>query len=127
MCLTDAFFTDGPQYDLPTLAEFGREPLPFGFDWYKAHIAQCLEDEFGRGTVQIGKKAVHIHKNAEEKIQADVLPAFTYELYGARSGPALTAASPSSPATAGGLRTFRNSTMRTDAPRTIGPAGGTSA
>jgi len=87
VCLTDAFFSDGPAYDRPNMAELGREPLPFTFDQYKAHVAWCIEEEFGRGAVRSGKRAIHVNKDALEKIQIDVVPAFTYQLYGARSGP----------------------------------------
>jgi hypothetical protein len=87
VCLTDAYFSDGPSYDLPTMTELGREPLPFTFDQYRAHIAWCLEEEFGRSVVRIGKKAIHINKDALERIQVDVVPAYTYQLYSARTNP----------------------------------------
>ena len=87
VCLTDAFFMDGPQSDFPTLGELGREPLPFRFDQYKAHIAWCLQQEFGARAITIGKKAIQVHKDDNEKIHADVVPAFTFQLYGPRSGP----------------------------------------
>ena len=87
VCLTDAFFMDGPQSDLPTMSELGRELVPFQFDQYKAHMASCLQQEFGARAITIGKKAIHVHKNDNEKIHADVVPAFTFQLYGPRSGP----------------------------------------
>src|SRR6266571_3025658 len=58
-----------------------RVPLEFTFEDYKAHIAWCLEQEFGHGAVRAGKKAVHVNKDAFEKIQVDVVPAFTYQLF----------------------------------------------
>jgi hypothetical protein len=87
VCLTDAFYTDGPSYDLPTMQELGYEPLPFTFEQYKMHLTWCLEEEFGRGAVRAGKKAIHVNKDTLEKIQVDVVPAFVYQLYGARSEP----------------------------------------
>lgn len=86
VCLTDAFFTDGPRYDFPGLKELGREPVPFRFDQYKSHIAWCLEQEFGRNAVRMGEKAIHIHKDDQDKIHADVVPAFTFQIYGPRLG-----------------------------------------
>jgi len=87
VCLTDAFFMDGPQTDFPTISELGREPVPFRFDQYKEHVAWCLRQEFGAPAITIGKKAIHIHKNDNEKIHADVVTAFTFQLYGPRSVP----------------------------------------
>ena len=86
VCLADAFFVDGPQNDFPSMAELRREPVPFQFDQYKSHIAWCLEQEFGRGTVRIGKKAISIHKDDHEKIDADIVPAYTFQIFGPRVG-----------------------------------------
>jgi len=87
MCLTDAFFTEGPQNDYPSMTELGREPLPFTFDQYKSHIAWCLQQEFGAGAVTIGKKAIHLNKNDNDKIKADVVPAYVFQKFGARIAP----------------------------------------
>jgi hypothetical protein len=86
VCLTDAFFVDGPQYDFPGMLELGRERVPFQFHEYKSHIAWCLEQEFGRNTVKIGKKAIHIHKDDKDKIHADVVPTYTFQIFGPRLG-----------------------------------------
>jgi hypothetical protein len=86
VCLTDVFFVDGPANDIPTHAELGREPITFSFDDYKAHLAWCLTQEFGSGAVKVGKKAIEIHKGDSDKINADVVPAFTFQLYGPRQG-----------------------------------------
>ena len=86
VCLADAFFVDGPQNDFPSMAELRREPVPFQFDQYKSHIAWCLEEEFGREAVRTGKKAIHIHKDNHEKIHADVVPAYTFQIFGPRIG-----------------------------------------
>jgi hypothetical protein len=86
VCLTDAFFVDGSQYDFPDMAELRREPVPFQFHQYKSHIAWCLEQEFGRNAVTVGKKAIHIHKDDQSKIHADIVPAYTFQIFGPRSG-----------------------------------------
>jgi hypothetical protein len=54
VCLTDAYFVEGPPGDSPTLVELGREPVPFAFDQYRAHIAWCLQQEFGTAAVTMG-------------------------------------------------------------------------
>src|SRR5262249_8680165 len=94
VCLNDAIFFEGPSYDTPTLGELNYEPVPFSFNDYKLHIAACLEKEFGRSAVTIGKKAIHLHKENEEKIHADVVPAFTFQLFGPRQGLALSRGTP---------------------------------
>ena len=84
VCLTDAFFVDGPVYDWPTMAELQHEPLPFTFAAFREHLAGCLREEFGADAVAVGKKAIHINKSYNERIQADVVPAFTFQHYGVR-------------------------------------------
>jgi hypothetical protein len=74
VCLTDAFFADGPPGEVPTLAELGRVTLTFTFDQYRAHIAWCLGQEFGSGAVTLGNKAIHLHKDDSERIHADIVP-----------------------------------------------------
>ena len=88
VCLEDAFFVDGPSNDFPGLAELGREPVPFTFDWYRRHIAWCLAEEFGQSAVTIGTKAIHLHKNDYDRVNADVVPAFTLQRFGSRMAPA---------------------------------------
>ena len=63
VCLTDAFFVEGPSWDSPTMAELGHEPLPFTFDQYRAHIAWCLQQEFGVAAVTMGSKAIHLPRS----------------------------------------------------------------
>ena len=87
VCLNDAFFTDGPSNDFPTLSELGREPLPFTFETYRQHIAWCLAEEFGYSAVTIGTKAIHLHKNDNERINADVVPTYTFQQFGPRVPP----------------------------------------
>ena len=82
VCLTDAFFCDGPPQDMPTMAELGREPIPFTFADYRAHLAWCLTEEFGASAVTVGSKAIHLHKTYADKIQADIVPAFVFQQYG---------------------------------------------
>ncbi|MEA2919065.1 MAG: hypothetical protein QOJ15_11146 [Bradyrhizobium sp.] len=84
VCLDDAYFVDGPTNDVPSLAELNREPVPFTFDWYRRHIAWCLAQEFGHSAVTPGTKAIHLHKNDDERINADVVPAFTFQHFGPR-------------------------------------------
>lgn len=84
VCLTDAYFTDGPPTDQPTLVELGLEPLPFTFEDFKNHIAACVRDEYGYSSLNIGKKALQVHKDDCDRVSVDVVPAFTYRLYGAR-------------------------------------------
>jgi hypothetical protein len=87
VCLTDAFFTDGPPGDVPTLTELAREPVPFTFEQYRAHIAWCLQQEFGATAVSLGSKAIHLHQNDAERINADIVPAYRFERYGPRLAP----------------------------------------
>lgn len=82
MCLTDAFFCDGPPQQTPTMAELGREPTPFTFSDYRAHLAWCLTEEFGASAVTVGTKAIHLHKTYTDKIQADIVPTFVFQQYG---------------------------------------------
>jgi hypothetical protein len=87
VCLTDAFFVDGPRGDFPTMAELGREPVPFTFDQYRAHIAWCLQQEFGVTAVTMGSTAIHLHKYDAERINADIVPAYVFQRFGARLSP----------------------------------------
>jgi hypothetical protein len=86
VCLMDAYFVGGPPGDQPTMGELGHEPLPFTYEQYKEHIAGCLEAEFGSAAIRRGNKSIHVHKDDDDKINADVVAAFTCQLY----GPALT-------------------------------------
>jgi hypothetical protein len=94
VCLTDAFFTDGPPGDVPTLTELARVAMPFTFEQYRAHIAWCLQQEFGEAAVTFGTKAIHLHKNDAERINADIVPAYRFELYGPRLAPFLNRSAP---------------------------------
>jgi hypothetical protein len=85
VCLTDAFFMDAPQGDWPTNSELEREPIPFQFDDFRKHIAWCLEQEFGASAVTPGKKALHLHKALNEKINADIVPAYAFQKFGTRT------------------------------------------
>ena len=85
VCLMDAFYIDAPPGDWPTNGELKREPIPFQFTEYKNHIAWCLEQEFGASAVTLGKKAIHLHKDHNEKINADIIPAYTFQKFGARA------------------------------------------
>lgn len=87
MCLTDVFFVDGPQNDWPSNAELGREALPFTFEQYKTHIAWCLAEEFGSAALTVGNKAIHLHKDRDDKINADIVAAYVFEQYGPRVAP----------------------------------------
>jgi hypothetical protein len=87
MCLTDAFFIEGPPNDSPTNAEFGREPVPFTFDQYRSHVAWCLQQEFGHAAVTLGTKAIHLHKDDAERINADIVPSYVFQKFGARLAP----------------------------------------
>ena len=84
VCLNDAYFTDGPPTDVPTMAELGLEPLPFTFQDFKDHLAQCMREEYGVSSLEIGKKALHVHKDDTDRVSVDVVPAFVYRLYGMR-------------------------------------------
>lgn len=87
VCLNDVFFVDGPPNDFPEMAELRREAVPFTFDQYRAHIAWCLQQEFGASAVTNGTKAIHLHKNDKERIDADVVPAYTFQQFAARRAP----------------------------------------
>jgi hypothetical protein len=90
----DAYFTDGPPTDLPTMAELGLGPLPFTFDDFKNHLAACMCDEYGASSLDIGKKALHVHKDHNERVSVDVVPTFVYRLYGARQNPLMARGAP---------------------------------
>ena len=94
VCLTDAYFTDGPPTDRPTLAELGLEPLPFTFEDFKNHIAACVLDEYGYSSLEVGTKALHIHKDDSERISVDVVPTFVYRFYDARQSPLMPRGAP---------------------------------
>jgi hypothetical protein len=84
VCLMDAFYVDGPYNDSPTMAELGRELLPFTYEEYKQGLAQFLRTEFGSTAVDVGQKALHVHKDDRGRIAVDVVPAFKYQLFGSR-------------------------------------------
>jgi hypothetical protein len=94
VCLTDAFFVEGPPGDWPTMAELGREPMPISFDQYRGHIAWCLQQEFGTGAVTLGNKAIHLHKHDVERINADIVPAYVFQRFGARLASSLVRSAP---------------------------------
>ncbi|MGE0210516.1 MAG: hypothetical protein AB7S41_02380 [Parvibaculaceae bacterium] len=94
VCLTDAYFTDGPAADPPTMAELGLEPLPFTFEEFKQHIAICVRDEYGALSLEVGKKALHLHKDDNDRVSVDVVPAFVYRLYGSRQNQLLPRGAP---------------------------------
>lgn len=85
VCLTDAFFTDGPYNDTPTFPEVGLEPLPFTFYDFKAEVESCLTAQYGTAAVDRGNKALHLHKNEDERVSVDVVPTFTFRSYGPRT------------------------------------------
>jgi hypothetical protein len=94
VCLTDVFIVEGPPGDFPTMAELGREPVPFTFDQYRAHIAWCLQKEFGVAAVTMGSKAIRLHKNDADRINTDIVPAYVFQRFGARLPPAWRRAAP---------------------------------
>jgi hypothetical protein len=94
VCLNDAFFVDGPASDFPSKAELGRQSTPFTFEEYRQHIALCLAEEFGVSAVTFGQKAIHLHKEDQERINADVVPAFTFQRFGPRISPTWQRRSP---------------------------------
>ena len=83
VCLLDTFFIDGPHNDRPSLSQVGLDPISFTFSDFKRHIAQCLANEYGWQSIQVGRKALHLHKDEAERISVDVVPAFAYLIYGA--------------------------------------------
>lgn len=87
LCLTDAFFVDGPPYDWPSNDELKRKPVQFTFDQFRNHIGWCLQQEFGADAVKVGNKAIHLNKDCDDKINADIVPAFVFEQYGPRMAP----------------------------------------
>jgi hypothetical protein len=66
------------------MVELGLEPLPFTIEDFKNHIAACMRDEYGCSSLDVGKKALHVHKDDNERVSVDVVPAFVYRLYCAR-------------------------------------------
>jgi hypothetical protein len=48
----------------------------------------CLSQEFGASAVDpTGRKAIHLHKNDHERINADVIPAYRFQQFGPRLAP----------------------------------------
>lgn len=94
VCLTDTYFSEGPPNDWPTNAELGLEPVPFTFDQYRSHITWCLQREFGYAAVTSGSKAIHLHKNDSEKINADVVPTYVLQRFGTRPNALLPRGNP---------------------------------
>ncbi len=84
VCLKNVVYHDGPLGDIPTFEELGRPIANITFDEFRAHLFDCLEAEFGQTAVTPGEKAIHINKDDDVKINADVVPAFTYQLFGPR-------------------------------------------
>jgi hypothetical protein len=67
------------------MQESGRVPLNFTYQHYKDQIISCLVQAFGNSAVKVGAKAVHVHDDRQDRISIDVVPAFTFELYNART------------------------------------------
>ncbi|MGE0093758.1 MAG: nucleotidyltransferase [Alphaproteobacteria bacterium] len=84
VCLTELIYVDGPSGDVPTLEEVGLFPSPIRFLDLKAHVDAALAGALGRTNVTAGEKAIHVNKENDDKISVDVVPAFTYRLYGPR-------------------------------------------
>jgi hypothetical protein len=82
VALKDAFYVDGPAGHVPTMPECGRVPLHFTYQHYKDEIVSCLRRAFGAPAVTVGAKAAHVHHDRADRVNIDVVPAFTYELYG---------------------------------------------
>jgi hypothetical protein len=81
VCLTDAYFYDVQSGDSPTLDELSMEPVPFTFLDFKAEIERCLRDQYGTEAVDRGGKALHLHKDDDERVSVDVVPTFTFRSY----------------------------------------------
>jgi hypothetical protein len=85
VCLKDTFFWDGPRDDCPTFIEIGAGPPAITYAAFRDTVIASLQEEFGRTAVDTsGSKALHVHKEDAERISIDIVPAFTYRLYGPR-------------------------------------------
>jgi hypothetical protein len=83
VCLTDA-----PSSKARRLTHNGgarREPLPSRS--IIGHIAWCLQQECGVAAVTMGSKAIHLHKNDADRINADIVPGYVFQRFGARRAP----------------------------------------
>jgi hypothetical protein len=81
ICLDQQFFIDAVEG--PRRTGLVQSQVPF--QDFKAHIAAMLISEFGRGAVQVGRKAIHLNKDAVERVSADIVPAFRCRLYSSLS------------------------------------------
>lgn len=84
VCLTDSFFYDVSTYEPVPPSDVGLFPLGFSFQDFKADLTGCMAVEFGAVNTISGSKAIHLHKDTATHVSVDVVPAFTYRLYGER-------------------------------------------
>lgn len=85
VCLTDSYFYDPMGDDTPSLTEIGLYPLAFTFQDFKNEVERCLVAQYGRAAVDRGGKALHLHKDDVEYVSVDVVPTFTFRVYGPRA------------------------------------------
>lgn len=76
--------TDTMYYELPegaTPAQFGiKPPATYTYVQFRVDVQNALLAHFGNSSVQAGTKAFDVHANTY-RIDADVLPCFTYKRY----------------------------------------------
>mgnify|MGYP006291100749 FL=1 len=85
VCTKHALFFEAGTGETLTREELGLSPLDFTFKDYKQHVVDVLAGHFGIFAVQAGNKAIQLHAHDENKIDADVLPAFRFDLFEPRS------------------------------------------
>jgi hypothetical protein len=84
VCLTDAFFWDGPPGDRPTLydlqlADSAVRPSGLSFASYRDELARHLRATFGRSLVDDQKKkALQLNADASDTIGVDVVPTWRF-------------------------------------------------
>ena len=85
VCLNHAITPQSSVGESLSLPELGLYPLDFSYDTFRGHVVSALQSKFGYPAVKVGKKSIKIHTNDDNKISADVVPAFKYWMYPARA------------------------------------------
>ncbi len=85
VCTKNALFFEGGTGETLTREELGLHPLDFTFRDYKQHLVDVLVGHFGISAVQSENKAIKLHAHDDNKIDADVLPAFRFDMFEPRS------------------------------------------
>lgn len=82
VCLQDTYFFECADVGYSSLDDVGLLPLSFSFKQFKDEIQRCLMSHYGAHALVRGNKALHLHKDLEERVSVDVVPTFIFRRYG---------------------------------------------